>query len=231
MNADRTHISVILDRTGSMEAIRDDTIGGFNAFVKEQRRARGTATLTLVQFDSQDPYEVLQDWVDIQSVPLLTRENYVPRASTPLLDAMGRGILELERALEQRQGADAPDKVITLVITDGHENASREFTRETIRQMVAERQARGWQFVFLSADLEGIDDALHAGVRAAQSMAFDRHGGGIGRAMASTSQRVTESRANRRDDVQFEDADRDQQAAERRRRARRPGGAPGRERS
>jgi hypothetical protein len=78
-----THISIILDRTGSMESIRDDTIGGFNTFLEEQKKQPGMATLTLVQFDSQDSYEVIHDFKPVDEILPLTRETYVPRASTP----------------------------------------------------------------------------------------------------------------------------------------------------
>jgi hypothetical protein len=105
MKDDYTHISVILDRTGSMQTIRDDTIGGFNAFLEDQKKQPGQATLTLVQFDSEDPYEVIHDFKPIADIPPLTRETFVPRASTPLLDAMGRGINDLEKRI-----ADLPEQ-------------------------------------------------------------------------------------------------------------------------
>src|ERR1035438_2609360 len=101
MKQDYTHITVILDRTGSMESIRDDTIGGFNTFLEQQKAEPGMATLTLVQFDTQDPYEVIHRFKRIQEVPALTRETFVPRASTPLLDALGRGINDLEAGIGQ----------------------------------------------------------------------------------------------------------------------------------
>src|ERR1043165_4100560 len=99
MKSDYTHLAVILDRTGSMESIRDDTIGGFNAFLNAQKDAPGQATLTLAQFDSQDPYEIVHHFKPLGEVPELTRETFVPRASTPLLDAIGRGINDLEKSL------------------------------------------------------------------------------------------------------------------------------------
>jgi len=132
VNPGYIHIAVILDRTGSMESIRDDTIGGFNAFLNEQKQQPGKATLTLVQFDSQDPYEVIHQVKTIQEVSELTRETYVPRASTPLLDAIGRGINDLEKSVADMKEGDRPSKVVFVVITDGQENASREFRRDQI---------------------------------------------------------------------------------------------------
>ena len=94
-----SHITILLDRTGSMESIRDDVIGGFNTFLKEQQALPGSATLTLVQFDTQDPYEVLHDFQPLAKIKPLTRKTFVPRASTPLLDGIGRGINDLEKKL------------------------------------------------------------------------------------------------------------------------------------
>ena len=99
MRSDYTHITVILDRSGSMEAIRNDTIGGFNSFLAAQKAETGFATLTLVQFDTQNAYEVIQDFRNIKEVPELTRTTFVPRAGTPLYDAMGKGINDLEHKL------------------------------------------------------------------------------------------------------------------------------------
>ena len=90
---DRTHICMILDRTGSMESIKQDTIGGFNSYIAAQKSLPTPATFTLVQFDSQDPFEVIHKFTDIQMVADLTGQTYMPRASTPLYDAVGRGCL------------------------------------------------------------------------------------------------------------------------------------------
>jgi len=124
MKKDYTHISIILDRTGSMETIRDDTIGGFNTFLNDQKKQPGIATMTLVQFDTVDPYEIIHKFKPIQEVPELTHETYIPRASTPLLDAMGRGINDIEKSLAELSEEERPSKVVVVVITDGMENAS-----------------------------------------------------------------------------------------------------------
>jgi hypothetical protein len=101
MNAS-SHIAVILDRTGSMADIRDDVIGGFNTFLLDQQAQPTPATLTLVQFDSEDPYEIVQPVAPIHQARPLTRATYVPRASTPLYDAIGRGIVDLEASAGTR---------------------------------------------------------------------------------------------------------------------------------
>jgi hypothetical protein len=197
MKADYAHISIILDRTGSMESIRDDVIGGFNTFIAEHKAHSGTASLTLVQFDSQNPYEVIHHFQSIQEVPALTRETYVPRASTPLLDAMGRGIIDLEQSLRGRSEEARPSKVILAVVTDGRENASREFRKAQIEKMVKEKTERdGWEIVFLSADLDAIQDAGAIGVEPGRRLAFAKNGQGTADAWASLSRRTAEVRAN-----------------------------------
>ena len=150
---ERSHITVLLDRTGSMQEIREDVIGGFNAFLMQQQAAPDPATFTLVQFDSQAPYEVLHAAVPIAAVSPLTLEQYVPRATTPLYDAMGRGILDLEVKLAAMPDVERPTKVIFVVVTDGMENASREFDHARVTGLIEAKKSLGWDFVFLSADL------------------------------------------------------------------------------
>jgi hypothetical protein len=110
LKQDYTHITVIIDRSGSMESIRADTIGGFNAFLKQQQAEPGTATLTLVQFDSGNPYEVIHGFAPIRTVPELTERTFVPRGTTPLFDALGRGINHLDRCIAEIAEDDRPQK-------------------------------------------------------------------------------------------------------------------------
>ena len=218
MKADYTHIAIILDRTGSMEAIRDDTIGGFNAFLNAQKVQAGLATLTLVQFDSQDPYELVHHFKPLADVPELTRETFVPRASTPLLDAMGRGINDLEKSLADLAENESPARVIMAIITDVQENASREFRKDQVEKMIREKQENlAWQFVFLSADLNAIGDALQTGVPSASVMAHDLSERGVGAAWASLSRSVSEYRAGLKEDVSFTEEDRARQESEKKR--------------
>lgn len=172
--SEAAHIAIILDRTGSMESIKDDTIGGFNTFLKEQKAQPGLATLTLVQFDSQDPYEVIYSMKPVAQVPELDRKTYVPRASTPLLDAMGRGINDLESQLSAMKPGKRPEKIVMAIITDGQENASVEFKKAQIEKMIKDKEKAGWQFIFLSADLASIGEAGKYGFAANKTMAFDK---------------------------------------------------------
>ncbi|MDD3925236.1 MAG: VWA domain-containing protein [bacterium] len=219
MQENYTHISIILDRTGSMEGIRDDIIGGFNAFLKEQKEQPGKATLTLVQFDTQDPYEIIHSFRPIAEIPELTRKTYVPRASTPLLDAMGRGINDLEGKLAAIKEEEQPSKVIAVVVTDGQENSSREFSREQVKSMIEKKQEQdNWQFVFLSADLDAINDAVYTGIRRGSTLAFDKTSRGNAEAWSSLSGRIAECREDTGIDCfAFTDEDRAKQEAEKKR--------------
>jgi len=215
-----THISVILDRTGSMETIRDDTIGGFNAFLSAQKAEPGQATLTLVQFDSQDPYEIVHHFKSLADVPELTRETFVPRATTPLLDAMGRGINDLEKSLADVAEDDRPSRVVMAIITDGQENASREFRKDQIEKMIKDKQEKAdWQFVFLSADLAAIGDALATGMPAAAVLAHDKDGQGTHAAWVALSRSISDYRAGNKADVSFTEEERDQQKIEKKRKS------------
>lgn len=172
---DRTHICMILDRTGSMESIKQDTIGGFNSYIAAQKSLPTPATFTLVQFDSQDPFEVIHKFTDIQMVGDLTAQTYMPRASTPLYDAVGRGINDLKAGLGGLPEALRPKKIVVVIVTDGQENASREFTGAQVRKMIADAKEAGWQFVFLSADESAISDSSSLNIDASNAAFFRKN--------------------------------------------------------
>ncbi|MEI8032253.1 MAG: vWA domain-containing protein [Chlorobiaceae bacterium] len=190
-----THITVILDRSGSMESIREDTVGGLNAFVEGQKRVAGEATYTLVQFDSQDPYEVIRHFSPIETVSALSKETYVPRGGTPLLDALGRGINDIEKSISKLKDEEQPENVIVAVITDGEENSSREFNKKQIEQMIKDKSSEaGWEFIFLSSDLSAIEDARRLGFKRESTVAFEKSPAGVACCMASMSDRVSACR-------------------------------------
>lgn len=204
---ERSHITVILDRTGSMDSIREDVIGGFNAFLAQQQSLPDAATFTLVQFDSQDAYEVLHSAVPIATVSPLTRDQYVPRATTPLYDTMGRGILDLEVKLAAMPDSERPTKVIFVVVTDGMENASREFDRTRVAGLIEAKKSLGWDFVFLSADIAAFEDMRGMGVERGSSLRFAKSKRGNDAAWASASMKIRERRMGA-EKVVFDEEDR-----------------------
>ena len=135
-----------------------------------------------------------------------------------MLDAIGRGINDLEKCVADTKEDDRPTKVVFVVITDGQENASREFRRDQILKMINEKEKQhGWQFVFLSADLDAINDAMDHGFQAKAAMAFDQTGAGVKNAWASVSQNIANYRSSRAKDVSFSEEDRKKQRSERKR--------------
>lgn len=134
---------------------------------------------------------------------------------------MGRYINDLEKNLLEMAEADRPSRVVVVVITDGKENASREFQADQVRAMIKEKQDQNdWQFVFLSADLGAINDALASGVRPSAAITFDKNAKGTTAVWASASARISDYRAARKPSVAFTEADRAQQASERQRKSK-----------
>jgi len=175
MKNKKAHITVVLDRSGSMDSIRDDVIGGVNSFLERQRVLPQGVTITLVQFDTEDPFEVVYSFIPAASAPNLTMNTYCPRGGTPLLDATGRTIVNLENWLESQAENDRPEKLVVVVVTDGQENSSREFSLSRVKQLIAEKQEKsGWQFVYLSADLDAVNDAINTGFAKDSVMSFDK---------------------------------------------------------
>lgn len=149
----------ILDRSGSMEVCRDDTIGGFNAFLREQQAEGGT--LTLVLFDHE--YQVVYENKPITECPPLTEQTFVPRGATALLDAIGRAIKECR----------AQTTPTVVILTDGYENASRDYTKAHIKDLITERQNKGWTFVYLGANQDAFAEAGSIGIAPATTCNYD----------------------------------------------------------
>lgn len=169
-------IAVILDRSGSMENIREDTIGGFNCFLQEQRKVPGNCLFTLVQFDTV--YEIVSHNIPLADAQPLTRDTFVPRGGTALLDAMGRTLNTLEQDLtELERAGNKPDKIYFVVITDGEENQSSEFNRDQVFKMIADRrQNSAWEFIFLASNQDAIQSGTGYGFAAASSMTYNDSG-------------------------------------------------------
>ena len=161
---DATHIAVLLDRSGSMGDIKDDAIGGFNCFLKEQKAAGANATLTLVQFDTEST-DVVHESMPILEVPDLNHQTFQPRGGTPLLDALGQTIDSTGRALAAIPEANRPNKVVFVVITDGQENSSHQHTKASVKEKIDHQSDQyNWQFVFLGANQNAFDEAGAVGI-------------------------------------------------------------------
>lgn len=194
MNTDYCEIACVIDRSGSMSGRVDDVIGGFNTFLEEQKKLPGRALLTLVQFDDQ--YELHCSGAPIRSVAPLTTSTYVPRGSTALNDAVGRTINNLGARLAAMREDARPGRVIVVIITDGQENASKEFTRrEQIREMIEHQRSKySWEFVFLGAGVDAFEEARTFGIDLRAVGRFENTQKGIRRSYAALNATVTSYR-------------------------------------
>jgi hypothetical protein len=187
----RTLIAVLLDRSGSMEAVKSDTEGGFNAFIDGQRAEPGEARVTLAQFDTD--YEVVYADRPIADVPRLVLQ---PRGGTALYDALGRLITDVGAELAAAPEDDRPGTVIVVVLTDGHENSSREWTHAAVTAAIKRQETDyAWDFVFLGANMDAVAVGTALGFAADKSMTWDTDNGGAAYAMASTTAYVSRRRA------------------------------------
>ena len=190
-----TEIVCILDRSGSMSAIRNDTIGGFNEFLIQQKKVEGEARLTLVLFDDQ--YDVVHNNVDIKAVEPLTEDTFVPRGRTAMLDAIGRTLSTLVDRIDKASPAKQPNKVIISILTDGEENASQEYDRKSIFDMIATlREKRGWEFVFLAANQDVVAAAESLSIDSRSSVRFRSDGESTRKAFRGMSNMFTSRRRN-----------------------------------
>jgi len=184
-----THIISLIDCSGSMSSIKTDMEGGFDVFIKKQQEVEGEATSTLIQFD--DAYEVLHENIAIKQVP---KFNLVPRGMTALLDAIGKTLENERKRIKAMDESEQPEKVVCIIITDGHENASRTYNRERIFTMISDLEGQEdpqWDFIFLGANQDAIKESANLGIRAGSTMTYDTSSIGTQSLFHSLSENMT----------------------------------------
>ncbi len=163
MKKNLTEIVFILDRSGSMGGLENDTIGGFNAMIQKQMAEDGEAYVSTVLFDNLT--EVIHDRVGIREIRPLTRKDYYVRGCTALLDAVGKSIHHIGNVHKYAREEDRPEKTVFIITTDGMENASREYSYERVRKMIEhEKEKYGWEFIFLGANIDAAKEAARFGI-------------------------------------------------------------------
>lgn len=161
--AARADIWFLLDRSGSMNVIAESVVQGFDEFIAEQRKEKGEATLTLVQFDGEDVHDVLVDATPLDEVRSIAGR-FIPRGMTPLYDAIGK-LLDRAEAYAERSGADPVDQLV-VIMTDGLENASRRWSAPAVFERIARLQKSGWTFVFMGANQDSYATGSEIGLTA-----------------------------------------------------------------
>lgn len=166
MKQESIDIIFLLDRSGSMHGSEKDTIGGFNSFIKDQKKKEVQAKVTTILFDHG--YEVLYKRKDLYDIEELTETEYYVRGSTALLDAIGRTIITMEREID--------NEVLFVITTDGYENSSKEFTKSQIKNMIGNLS---WEFIYLGADINSYAEAAKIGIRNDRTANYEKTHDGI----------------------------------------------------
>lgn len=163
MKKDLVELVFILDRSGSMSGLEEQTIGGFNRLISEQKEVKGEAIVSTVLFD--DAFEVIHNRLPIQRIESMTSKEYYVRGSTALLDAIGRSIVKIRHIHQKLDEEAKPEKTLFFIITDGMENASKEFDYTHIKDYIElQKEKYGWEFIFMGANIDAIKTAKKFGV-------------------------------------------------------------------
>ena len=196
MKKNLTEIVFILDRSGSMAGLEDDTIGGFNAMIQKQKDEDGEAYVSTVLFDNHT--EVIHDRVDIQQIQPMTRKDYYVRGCTALLDAVGKSIHHIGNVHKYAREEDRPEKTIFVITTDGMENASREYTYDRVKKMIQHEQEKyGWEFLFLGANIDAAKEAARFGITEDRAANYHADHQGTGLVYEAVNAAVCAVRASR----------------------------------
>ena len=172
-----TELVFILDRSGSMEGLEKDTIGGFNGMLQKQRKEEGEANVTTILFD--DEIEVIHDRFPVSVVNPLTDTDYYVRGCTALLDAIGSTVKKIENIQKRLPEDMKAEKVIFVITTDGHENASQEYSYKMVKELIEKNQEKGWQFMFLGANIDAINEAKSLGIRPGHAVSYKNDSKGV----------------------------------------------------
>lgn len=179
-------ICLILDRSGSMGGRENDVVNGVNSFIEEQKKLPDPASIAFVRFDTED-IERFRPMQSLAEVQPLTREDYVPRGGTPLLDAVGRTINQLETDWR----IEKPDRCIVVVVTDGEENSSHEFTKEKIKSLIKAREdSKQWAFIYLGANVDAFAEGAALGFNLSNTAGYRNTARGVGSTYSTLSASV-----------------------------------------
>lgn len=200
-DANYTALHIVLDRSGSMSGIRDDMVGALEHMLREQAGQPGMLTIDVVTFD--DEVEHTHAWAAAEDV----RIELVPRGGTALYDAVGMAVNGFDQRIEALPQHARPAVVQVVIVTDGFDNRSREYTSDIVKSLVTRQQAKGWEFVFLGAEQDAVLAAEQFGIGADRAMTFARGGHSVGATFTATSHLLAQTR--RREQAGFTKADRD----------------------
>lgn len=158
-----TELVFILDRSGSMSGLESDTIGGFNAMIKKQKKEAGEAYVSTILFNNVS--KVLHDRIELKSIPKMTEEDYTVQGCTALIDAIGGAIRHIGNIHKYARPKDVPVHTMFIITTDGQENASCQYSSDEVRKMIERQKEKyGWEFLFIGANIDAVETAAHFGI-------------------------------------------------------------------
>ena len=167
-----TELVMILDRSGSMRGLEQDTIGGFNSMIERQKKEEGEALVSVVLFDHVN--DVIYDRTDIRKIEPMTEKQYYVRGTTALLDAVGGAIHHIGLVHKYAREEGRPEKTLFIITTDGMENSSRQFSYEDVRKMIERQRERyGWEFLFMGANMDAVEEAARFGIHRSRAVTFE----------------------------------------------------------
>ena len=193
MNKNLTELVFILDRSGSMSGLEDDTIGGFNSFIEKQKAVEGECLVSTVLFNHSST--VIHDRVPLKTISKMSRKDYYPSGNTALIDAMGDSIRHIRNVHKYIREEDIPGQTIFVIITDGMENSSHRYTSDEVKKMVSAQKECGWEFLFLAANIDAVETAKQYGIdedRAAEYLCDKK---GVSNNFHTLSESICASRA------------------------------------
>lgn len=193
MKKDLTWIVYVLDESGSMSSIKNDTIGAFNQFIDEQKKVAGLANCTLVKFNSS--INKIYENLSIDKTPNLTTDDYKPSAMTRLYDAVGQTIKETKNAIKALSEDEKPEKVLFVILTDGEENRSQTFDRKTVFEKIEKREKKGWKFIYLGANQDAMAEGGKIGISSKGAATWTANSDGVKSAFAAASSYTTKYRS------------------------------------
>jgi len=190
-----TELVFILDRSGSMQGLESDTIGGFNSMIEKQKKQDGACYVSTVLFD--DESEVLHDRVKLEDVPKMTDNDYTVRGCTALLDAVGGAIRHIGNIHKYARSEDVPEHTMFVITTDGMENASHHYDATAVKKMIERQKEKyGWEFLFIGANIDAVETAACYGIDKDRAVNYYADGEGTHILYESVAKAVCNVRAN-----------------------------------
>ena len=197
MKDNLTELVFILDRSGSMQELVGDTIGGFNSLVEKQRGEKGECVVSTVLFDNVS--YVLHDRVPLTSIEPMTRKDYVPQGCTALTDAIGKAVKHIGNVHKYARDEDVPAHTMFVIMTDGMENASRFYTADKVRKMIERQKERfGWEFIFIGANIDAVETAENFGITPDRAVEYLADAKGTAAVFGAACEVIDEFRVGKR---------------------------------